>query len=71
LLGDGHCADMTIQWLEAEYGQGVARFSATIPVDQIVAFARASYLPAGLHEGRAARAFERSLLTEKSIAPSE
>lgn len=40
LLRDGHIAGMTIQWLEAEYGKGVARFSAALPAEQIVAFVR-------------------------------
>jgi len=40
LANDGHCLGMTIQWLEAEYGDGRARFSAAIPADEIVAFAQ-------------------------------
>jgi S1-C subfamily serine protease len=39
LSSDGHCLGMTVQWLEAEYLEGRARFSVAIPVREIVAFA--------------------------------
>ncbi|HEX8467842.1 MAG TPA: serine protease [Allosphingosinicella sp.] len=41
LSSDGHCLGMTVQWLEGEYEGGQARFSAAIPVREIVAFAAA------------------------------
>jgi S1-C subfamily serine protease len=44
LSADGHCLGMTIQWLEGDYSQGAARFSAALPIDAIVAFAN-SYRP--------------------------
>lgn len=40
LSSDGHCVGMTVQWLEGEYDQGQARFSAAIPTREIIAFAK-------------------------------